>query len=400
MCKNILFVINTLSKAGAEVALLELLNQFPEEEWQVDLYVILGQGELVTHLPKHVRLLNPVFSEESVLSGKGRRIMFLTVLKSMFRRATVIRRLPYLMQNFFHMVVKGSFHVDKLLWRVLADGAERYDKEYDLAVAYVEGGSAYYVADYVKAKKKAAFIHVDFRMAGYGRLLDGDCYARFDKIFPISEETEKSLLELYPELKGKTFVFHNIINQKVIREKALLPGGFTDDYHGLRILTVGRLNKQKAYPVAIEALKLLREEGLDARWYVLGEGEERKALEQKIRDLSLEGEFLLPGAVENPYPYFKQTDLYVHATAYEGKSIAIQEAQTLACPIIVSDIISNRQQVTNEVDGLVAELTPRAIADAIRDLAEHPDKARRLGERASMRKIAYEEDMELLKSLI
>ena len=237
-------------------------------------------------------------------------------------------------------------------------------------------------------------------MAGYDRILDGNTYLKYDKIFPISEETEKSFLEVYSQCSGKTYVFHNIVNQKAIREKAKQPGGFTDDYQGLRILTVGRLTKQKAFPVAIDTLKLLKDNGLKARWYVLGEGDERKSLEQKIKDLGLEEDFLLLGAVENPYPYYAQTDLYVHATAFEGKSIAIQEAQTLACPIIVSDIISNRQQVKHEVDGLVVQATPEKLAGSIMELAEHPEKAKLLGENAAKRKIAYEEDLEVLKSLL
>ena len=399
MPKNILFVINTLSRAGAEVALLELLNHFSEPDYQVDLFCILGQGELVDKLPANVKLLNKKFSKESVLSGAGRVHMFGTVCKAMLCRGTIFRRFPYLVRNGIRMLKKGRVQTDKLLWRILADGVQRNPKEYDLAVAFIEGGSAYYVADYVKAKKKAAFIHIDYQMAGYDRVLDQNCYLKYDQIFPISEETEKSFIEAYPELSEKTYVFHNIINQNAIREKAKQPGGFTDDYQGLRILTVARLTKQKAFPVAIEALKLLKDAGLKARWYVLGEGDERKTLEQKIREYGLEEDFLLPGAVENPFPYYAQTDLYVHATAYEGKSIAIQEAQTLACPIIVSDIISNRQQVEDGVDGLVIEPTPTALAKAIRDLAEHPEKARQLGENAAKRKFAYEEDLKVLKSL-
>ena len=45
--KKVLFVINTLGGAGAEKALLELLKRFPENEYEVSLYVLLAQGELI-----------------------------------------------------------------------------------------------------------------------------------------------------------------------------------------------------------------------------------------------------------------------------------------------------------------------------------------------------------------
>lgn len=400
MSKKVLFVINTLGRAGAEMALLELLDQFASPEYEVDLLVLMGQGELVHRLPEHVHLLNHSFSDETVFSGKGRVHMALTVCKAMLFRGNVFRLFPYLCKHLFRMMKAGRLQVDKLLWRILSDGAPRFTKEYDLAVAFIEGGAAYYVADHVRAGNKAGFIHIDYKMAGYSRELDRECYLKYDRIFPISQETEKSFLEVYPECKDRTNVFHNIINQKVIREKALQPGGFQDDYQGIRILTVARLNKQKAFPIAIDAMKQIKDLGVDAKWYVLGEGEERKNLEEQIRRLGLGEDFLLLGAVDNPYPFYKQTSLYVHATAFEGKSIAIQEAQTLGCSIIASDIVSNRQQINHEQDGLLCPLDAKSIGDAILRLMGDKELAEKLGKAAALRKVVYDEDMAHLLELM
>ena len=72
----------------------------------------------------------------------------------MFVRGTVFCLLPYLLSSLADMLKRRKVLPDKLLWRVLSDGGERFAEEYDLAVAYLEGGSAYYVADHVRAKKK------------------------------------------------------------------------------------------------------------------------------------------------------------------------------------------------------------------------------------------------------
>ena len=72
---------------------------------------------------------------------------------------------------------------DKLCWRILAEGAPKPKETYDLAVAYLEGGATYYVADRVKARKKAAFVHIDYQKAGYGKDLDLDCYRKMDVVF-------------------------------------------------------------------------------------------------------------------------------------------------------------------------------------------------------------------------
>ena len=143
------------------------------------------------------------------------------------------------------MAGKKRILPDKLMWRALSDGAERFDRVYDLAVAFLEGGASYYVADHVKAKKKAAFIHVDYTRAGYTRRLDRDCYLKFDRIFTVSDEVREAFLKVYPQCREKTEIFHNLVDREGILKKAQLPGGFSDSFQGLRILTVGRLTARR-----------------------------------------------------------------------------------------------------------------------------------------------------------
>ena len=374
MKKKLFFTINTLSRAGAETALLALLRQLDPEQVDIDLFVLTGQGELVTQLPDYVRLLNTAYDSSSVLSRAGRKNLTKQVLRSLCARGTVIRLFPYLLGNLWDMLKGRSIRKDKLLWRALSDGAPRWDTVYDLAVAFLEGGSTYYVADHVKAAKKADFIHTDYIMAGYTRKLDLDCYQHFDRIFAVSDEVKTCFLTVYPEHGRKTEVFHNILNVPEILRMSKLPGGFTDDYGGTRILTVGRLAAQKALEVSIEALKLLKDAGGDFRWYVLGEGDQRGKLEQKISALGLQEDFILCGAVDNPYPYLARTDLYVHASRYEGKSIAIQEAQILGRPVLASDCSGNRENVSDGEDGMLCHFSPEGIRDGILWLMEHPSE--------------------------
>lgn len=400
MKKKVLFVINTLGRAGAEMALMELLKKLDPREYEVSLYVLLGQGELADRIPEYVSLKNKDLDQCSVLSEEGRKHIYKYILKAMFRRGNVFYRLPYMISALAVMIRNHKIWPDKLLWRVIADSGERFGEEYDLAVAYLEGGSTYYVADYVKAKKKAAFVHIDYTQAGYTRKLDRDCYLGFDAVFPIADEVRDKFLQVYPECKEKTVVFHNMLNQAEIKEKAELPGGFTDDFPGIRILTVGRLSYQKSYPVAIEAMRLLRQEGYEARWYVLGDGPERQNLEHQIASAGLEKDFILVGAVDNPYPYYAQTDIYVHATRFEGKSIAIQEAQILGCPIVASDSSGNREQITEGEDGTLCRLDPESVKAAIADLIQDKEKRLKFGRAAAEKKIAYEEDFALFTALL
>lgn len=399
--KKILFVINTMDRAGAEMALLELLRCLQKkEELELSLFVLTGQGEMLGQVPESVKILNKSYDFCSVLTEKGKRHLMKTSLRACFIRGNVFRRLPYLVKLLLDMVKKKRIQPDKLLWRIISDGAERQKEEYDLAVAYLEGGSAYYVTDHVKAKKKVAFYHTDYQMAGYTRYMDQECYLYYDKIFAISDAVKEVFLSVYPECKEKTEVFYNIINRERILALSGQPGGFSDDFDGIRILTVGRLTTPKDFAQSIQAMKLVKEQGIHARWYILGEGDQRPALEALIKKLHLEQDFYLPGAVENPYTYLKQADIYVHATRYEGKSVAIQEAQVLGKPILASNCSGNRELVVSGEDGLLCDLTPEAICDGIITLLSNVDLGKQYGEMAAKRQMTESKEVEKLLSML
>lgn len=400
MKKKLLFVINTLSQAGAETALLGFLGKLDSREYEVSLFVLTGQGEMLGRLPGHVKLLNPVFSEQSVLTGRGRWMLMKTVMKSFVRNGSFFNKLSYTVRTLAGMLGSKRIQMDKLFWRVLSDGAERFDTFFDLAAAWIEGGSVYYVADHVKARKKIALIHIDYENAGYTKEMDQDCFTGYSDIFAVSEETKEHFLNVYPEYSPKLAVFHNMLDQQFIRRSALETGGFTDGYRGFRILSVGRLVWQKGYDIAIEAMEILKKRGYEIKWYVIGEGGQKKVLMKKIRQLRLEKDFLLLGQKENPYPYYAQADLYVHATRFEGKSISIQEAQTLGCAVIASDCNGNREQIKDGKDGSLCELSPDAVAERIEALYLDEKKRKLLGEEARKKVISCEAELQLFCSLM
>ena len=145
-------------------------------------------------------------------------------------------------------------------------------------------------------------------------------------------------------------------------------------------------------------MRQLKAEGYPVRWYVLGEGSSRRELEQHIASCGLKEDFLLLGAVTNPYPYYRQTDIYVHATGYEGKSIAIQEAQTLGCAIVASEC--NREQITDGEDGILCALDAAAVKEAVGFLIRNPDRRMAYAQAALKRPVNYENEERLLEQLL
>ena len=397
--RNVLFVINTLGQGGAEVAMMQLMKKLQENDCTIDLYVMINQGELVHRLPEGVNLLNKDYDDTDVLSSKGKRHIALRLLRYSFKNNAFLHNLPYIFRNYRNMKKNNAVDIKKLLWKMISENAPVFDKEYDLAISFLEGASAYYTARHVKANAKCVFIHIDYELIGYNRMLDEDCFDHFDRIFTVSDVVKESFIHMYPEHEDKTMVFHNIIDQEGIIARSRLDGGFEDDYSGTRILTVARLVDQKRLDVSIEACGKLIDEGYDIRWYVLGEGDQRKALSQLIEKNGLNESFLLLGVKSNPYPYYAKCDLYVHCTQIEGKSIAIQEAMTLGCPVIVSDCSGNRDQVLDKENGLIVRFEVDEIVKAIKQLIDDRQYARRLGENAA-KVVLTSEDMPKILELL
>ncbi len=397
--KKVLFVTNTMGQAGAENAMVELMKAL-QDECEISLFSLIPRGEVYGRLPEGVRVLNRRCSTGLVMTGAGRLFIACTLLGCFFRHGAGFRCAGEMMRILFRQLREGKLRPEKIFWRLLAEGAPRLDEKFDLAIASLEGAAAYYVAARVRAPRKAGFIHIEYDQAGYSAEIDHGCYELFDAVFPVSEGVRNAFLREYPQLRNRVHLFDNLLDEERIKTLAENGKGFSDGFCPFRILTVARLHPQKALDVSVRAAALLRDRGLDFRWYVAGEGGERASLEKLIRKLKLKERFILLGFVENPYPLLKQADVYVHATDYEGKSIAIAEAKILKRPIIASDIPGNREQIVSGKNGLLVRLEASVIADAILQLARDPMMQKRFSEAPGLESSMYSDGIDRLKSLL
>ena len=119
-----------------------------------------------------------------------------------------------MLDNLFSMLRTKRIRPDKLLWRLLSDSAPVPGKRYDLAVAYIEGGATYYVADHVNAVRKVAFVHTPYSMAGYTPKLDRGCYRAFNRIYAVSQPAAEDLIKVYPKLRSRA---HSPMGRSALR---------------------------------------------------------------------------------------------------------------------------------------------------------------------------------------
>ena len=123
---------------------------------------IINRGELYDDMPDYVHILNQNPCNKSVLDRAGLAAIARQILWSLVKKCGFITYIPYFFSVLFHQLRIRRLDFSKLFWMLLARNAKRFDEEYDLAVAFIEGAATYYVSRYVKAKKKATYVHIDY----------------------------------------------------------------------------------------------------------------------------------------------------------------------------------------------------------------------------------------------
>ena len=116
---------------------------------------------------------------------------------------------------------------------------------------------------------------------------------------------------------------------------------------------------------------------------ILGDGEERKALERLVRQLGLEGRIRSPGALPNPFPTLKRCEIFVLASRAEGSPNVLTEAMACGVPAIAADCPSGPAEIVeDEINGLLVPVGDTgALELAMRRLIEDPALRTRLAER-------------------
>lgn len=132
---------------------------------------------------------------------------------------------------------------------------------------------------------------------------------------------------------------------------------FWNNPHGEKVIvSVGRLTEQKNFELLIEAFKLVVECNDKIKLYILGEGEKRMQLEQKIQELNLSSYVVLPGYVTNPYKYISNADLFVSSSSWEGFGNSIAEALATGAKIVSTNCPSGPAEIL--CDGKYGTLVP------------------------------------------
>jgi len=135
--------------------------------------------------------------------------------------------------------------------------------------------------------------------------------------------------------------------------------------------TVARLDPIKNHKMMLHAFKQVVDRGLPCKLLIVGDGDERQAIEQQITDLKLSDHVIMTGYESKPQHHLDLMDVYLLSSFSEGTSMTLLEAMSLAKPCVVTHAGGNPEIVEDNINGLV---TPnddaKAFANAMLDLSD------------------------------
>jgi glycosyltransferase involved in cell wall biosynthesis len=152
------------------------------------------------------------------------------------------------------------------------------------------------------------------------------------------------------------------------------------------LVAVGRLEEQKGFDVAIDAMRLIAREAPSVRLSIAGTGSLRPRLEGQIERLGLLDSVALLGRHPDVDRLMGEADAFVHTARWEGFGLVLLEAMRASLPVVATRVAAIPEVVEDGVTGiLIPPDDPEAVAEAVLSLVHDPERARRLGDAGNAR---------------
>ena len=389
MKKNLLFILPSLSGGGAEKSLITLLSLIDYSRYDVDLFLFRREGLFLPNVPGEVNIID---GGEGYSSFDGEAAAYIKKCIKDLRFFDAVNRALY-----SRAVASGD---RKAVWNCLKKALPKIKKHYDAAIGYLEGNANYYCVDCVDADIKIGYVHNDYSKLGLDSDFDRPFFEKLERIVSVSPECSDVLKKTFPSLAEKVFTVENISSPEALRQLAV---GTPEEYTGAVgkiLLTVGRFSPQKGYDTAVDAAKILKDNGVAFRWFAIGKGELKSRIEEKINEYGLQEHFILLGEKSNPYPYIKGCDIYVQPSNFEGKSIAIDEAKAFSKPIVATKFSTVFDQLCDGETALLAEIDAQDVADKITQLINDEALCKKLSDTLVRTHKGNEEELEKFCALL
>lgn len=333
--------MDSLRDGGAEKILVDILNQFPKNEFDVELKLIRLQGP-------HLERINPDI-----------RLSYIRKDKKGLYAKFIDRIIGHLNAN--------------LLYRIFIHG------KYDIVVAFMEGPSTKIISGGTHNIQKIGWVHSDLLRNNWIKYFcksekqHRKCYEKLDKIVCVSEGVREAFIKRFGFVE-KIIVRHNPVDAEDILKKSQnqFDLDYSDEY--INAISAGRFVEQKAFDKLIHIVEKLQDEGIKIRLYLLGTGIMETELKAYVDLHHISDKIIFLGFQENPYPYLKAANIYICSSIAEGYSTTVTEAVVLGLPVITTDCAGMYELLGNNEYGIITDNTEEALYYGLLNLLSNRDK--------------------------
>lgn len=356
--KNICFLVGSFRPGGAENHVLQIVKNLDDSKYQPFLCVFYDEGEL-EHKFRELKV--PVYVI-NVYKSKFKRKFFKYF--AFFQFVSFLRKNKI---DVIHIHLVGCFL-------------------FGMYTAYFAG-----------VKKKIITWHNIYDNSIRKWKFDSSIYFNIRTIFRIKMGSvmANKIISVSSDVKNKNCRYYKIKDDKVVvTYNGISPFEFTQKTFDGNYLTnksfaigaVGTLQHQKDYITMIDVVKQLSVKFPKIKLHIMGEGPERKNIEDHIKKLKLQEHVLLKGNVKNVPDALIEFDLYLMTSLWEGFSIALLEAMAVGMPIVATNVGGNSEAVVNKKTGLLVPAKDVvSISNAVESIIVEPLKAKQYGKAAQIR---------------
>ena len=368
--KKILFVIQSIGFGGSMTSLINLLEFLKDNQnISIDVLIMDRYGELLGQIKEVAHVLPENRPLQAVSAPRNK------LLK--------LRRFDLLVIRCIYAMI-GKIYGETTENVAFKYAAKSFSNYYDCVIAYQESIATNFVS-FVKADKKIAWVHNDFE--NVCKLYNGIdkmnyIYSMFDRIVCVSKASQKNFRAGLNFRSDYIDYIYNTLNEDIIKRKAVVPveqiiSTKNDLYQKLcqnkifKFVSSGRIVRQKRFDRVIQAAKILKMQGIEFFWFIIGDGQLYSEISEMIANEKLENYVFLTGGLKNPFPIVNYCDAFVLTSDFEAHPMVANEALILGKPVITTSFESAKEVVVDEKNGLICEMTSESIAFACKKLVEN-----------------------------
>lgn len=209
---------------------------------------------------------------------------------------------------------------------------------------------------------------------------------RSTKVIAVGEMVRKNLTEYFEIPKEQVSVIHNAVKPF---DGSIAPIEVLNLEHAkgnVLIGNIGRLSEQKGMSYFIEAAELTAKAHPEARFIIVGDGEEREQLHEQVKIRGLQNKVLFLGYRNDIQNVMSQLDFVVLSSLWEGLPLTPIEAYSVGKTVVGTAVDGTPEIIRDGVDGyLVEPRNPIQLAEKMNELIENPEMRESMGSQAMKR---------------